>query len=172
MRWRPPIAADALGGVTVNNRQASSGGGFTFPKGPVELTGESALEYVCERKNLDGGDFGRTERQRDVLKAIVTKLTSRGVLTNPGQFRDAVTTLAPNFTVDGELDNSRIVDIGLGMRISGGEDIKSLMAPVDGIGTSSDGHSIVLVNGKKLDEMAEALRNDTMDEYYEANQDG
>ncbi len=163
---------DALGGVTVTNRQASSSGGFTFPKGEVELTGASALQFVRERKNLNEGDFSRTERQRDVLKAIVTKLTSRGVLTNPGQFRDAVTTLAPNFTVDGDLDNSRIVDIGLGMRISGGEDIKSLMAPVDGIATSSDGQSIVEVNGKKLDEMAEALRNDTMDEYYEADKDG
>ncbi len=162
---------DALGGVTVTNRQASSSGGFSFPKGPVELTGESALQFVRERKNLNNGDFGRAERQRDVLKAIVSKLMSRGVLTNPGQFRDAVTTLAPNFTVDSGLDNSRIVDIGLGMRISGGDDIKSLLAPIDGIGTSSDGQSIVNVNGKKLDEMAAALRNDTMDEYYAANKD-
>ncbi|MGO1383674.1 MAG: LCP family protein [Arachnia sp.] len=162
---------DALGGVTVTNRQASSSGGFTFPEGQVSLTGESALQFVRERKNLSDGDFGRAERQRDVLKAIVTKLTSRGVLTNPGQFRDAVTTLAPNFTVDSGLDNSRIVDIGLGMRISGGDDIKSLLAPIDGFGTSSDGQSIVNVDGKRLDEMAAALRNDTMNEYYEANKD-
>jgi len=162
---------DALGGVTVTNRQASSSGGFSFPKGTVELNGESALQFVRERKNLSDGDFGRAERQRDVLKAIVTKLTSRGVLTNPGQFRDAVTTLAPNFTVDSGLDNGRIIDIGLGMRITGGADIKSLLAPIDGFGTSSDGQSIVLVNGKKLDEMAAALRGDTMDAYFEANKD-
>ena len=162
---------DALGGVTVTNRQSSSSNGFTFPEGQVELTGESALTFVRERKNLSDGDFGRAERQRDVLKAIVTKLTSRGVLTNPGQFRDSVTTLAPNFTVDSGLDNGRIVDIGLGMRITGGDDIKSLLAPIDGLGTSSDGQSIVLVNGKKLDEMAVALRGDTMAEYYAANKD-
>ncbi len=163
---------DALGGVTVTNREASSSGGFSFPEGQVELTGESALQFVRERKNLSAGDFSRTERQRDVLKAIVSKLTSRGVLTNPGQFRDAVTTLAPNFTVDSGLDNGRIVDIGLGMRITGGDDIRSLMAPVDGIATSSDGQSIVEMNAQKLDELAEALRNDTMDEYYSANRDG
>lgn len=162
---------DAVGGVTVVNREASSSNGFTFPVGEVELTGESALTFVRERKNLSNGDFGRAERQRDVLKAIISKLMSAGVLTNPGKFRDAVASLAPNFTVDTGLDNSRIVEIGLGMRITGGEDIKSLLAPIDGIGTSADGQSIVLVDGKRLDELAAALRADTMDEYYVAHKD-
>lgn len=160
---------DALGGVTVENKQVSASNGFSFPKGPVELTGESALTFVRERKNLSDGDFGRAERQRDVLKAIVSKLTSRGVLTNPAMFRDAVTTLGPNFTVDSGLDNNTIINLGLGMRIKGGGDIKSLMAPTAGFGTSADNQSYVKVDGKKLDELAAALRNDTMDEYYAAN---
>ena len=162
---------DALGGVTVTNRQASSSNGFDFPKGQVELTGESALTFVRERKNLENGDFGRAERQREVLKAIVSKLTSRGVLTSPGKFRDAVTTLAPNFTVDSGLDNGRIVDIGLGMRVTGGDDIKSLLTPVDGIGTSSDGQSIVNVDREGLADLSRALRDDTMDAYYEIHKD-
>ncbi|RMB61883.1 LCP family protein [Tessaracoccus antarcticus] len=160
---------DALGGVTVVNRHVSSSDGFDFPKGPVELTGESALRFVRERKNLPNGDFDRAERQRDVLKAIVSKLTSRGVLTNPGMFRDAVTTLGPNFTVDTGLDNNTIINLGLGMRINGGDDIKSLMAPTAGFGTSADKQSYVKVDGKKLDELATALRTDTMAEYYAAN---
>src|SRR5690606_32617652 len=99
--------------------------GFTFPAGPVDLTGESALVYVRERKNLPEGDFSRAERQRDVTKAIVSKLMSRGVLPNPGMFRDAVTTLGPAFRVDAGLDNQTIIDTGLSMRIGGGEDILS-----------------------------------------------
>ncbi|MEO7586861.1 MAG: LCP family protein [Arachnia sp.] len=160
---------DALGGVTVENRHVSASNGFAYPRGPVELTGESALNFVRERKNLPNGDFDRAERQRDVLKAIVTKLTSRGVLTNPGTFREAITTLGPNFTVDSGLDNGTIVDLGLGMRIRGGDDIKSLVAPSAGFGTSSDKQSYVKVDGKKLDELATALRTDTMAEYYAAN---
>ena len=160
---------DALGGVTVNNRQASTSGGVSFPAGPVELTGETALKYVRERYNLPDGDFGRAERQRDVLKAIVGKLTSRGVLTNPSMFREAVTTLGPNFTVDSGLDNSTIINLGLGMRIKGADDIKSFLAPAAGFGTSSDKQSYVQVDGKKLDELAKALRTDTMDEYFAAN---
>lgn len=160
---------DAVGGVTVENRHASASNGFSYAKGPVELTGKSALNFVRERKNLSGGDFARAERQRDVLKAIVTKLTSKGVLTNPGMFRDAVTTLGPNFTVDSGLDNGTIVNLGLGMRITGGNDIKSLMAPEDGFGTSSDKQSYVKVDEAKLAQLSEALRNDTMADYFAAN---
>ena len=160
---------DALGGVTVNNRYASSSGRFTFPKGKVELSGDSALQFVRERKNLPAGDLSRTERQRVVIKAIVGKLISRGVLTDPSTFRESVTTLGPNFTVDEALDNSEIVDIGLDMRLKGGNDIKSLLAPIAGVGTSSDGQSIVNVDEAKLGQLSEALRSDTMDEYYAAN---
>lgn len=162
---------DALRGVTVTNRYASSSGRFTFPKGEVELTGESALRYVRERKNLPAGDFSRTERQRDVLKAIISKLISRGVLTNPSTFRESVTTLGPNFTVDDALDNGEIVDIGLDMRLKSGNDIKSLLAPIAGVGTSSDGQSIVNVDEAKLAKLSKALRSDTMDEYYAANRE-
>lgn len=160
---------DALRGVTVNNRYASSSGRFTYPKGKVELTGDSALNFVRERKNLPAGDFSRAERQRDVLKAIISKLISRGVLTNPSMFRESVTTLGPNFTVDEALDNGEIVDIGLDMRLKGGNDIKSLLAPIAGVGTSADGQSIVNVDKTKLAQLSRALRSDTMGEYYAAN---
>lgn len=156
---------DAIGGVTVHNRHASGSDGYTFPEGPVDLTGDSALVFVRERKNLPGGDLDRAERQRDVIRAIIDKLTSRGVLTNPGTFRDAITSLAPNFTVDSGLDNDRIVDIGRSMRIGGGEDVHSLQAPVAGHGTSSDGQAYLQVDEAKLAELAKALRNDTMAEY-------
>lgn len=156
---------DAVGGVTVNNKHASGSGGFTFPKGQVELTGESALVYVRERKNLPEGDFSRAERQRDVTKAIVSKLMSRGVLTDPGMFRDAVTTLGPNFTVDAGFTNRAIIDLGLSMRITGGDDIVSLQAPTAGFGTSGDGQSYVRVDQEELDRLAAAMRADTMDDY-------
>ena len=67
---------DALGGVTVVNREASSSHGLDFPKGEITLSGEEALWFVRERKNLSDGDFGRATRQRDVIKAVLGKLAS------------------------------------------------------------------------------------------------
>lgn len=157
---------DALGGVTVNNRHASSSGGFNFPEGEIELTGDSALQYVRERKNLPAGDFSRGERQRDVVMAVVKKIASAGTLADPGKFRDVVTTLGPNFTVDEALTNDVIIDLAMGMGTNA-TNIHSFQFPVTGTGTSSDGQSIVLMDENKLGLLREALRADDLATYYE-----
>ncbi len=62
---------DALGGITVMNKFAFATDGFTFPVGEVKLDGEAALAYTRMRYDDPNGDFGRQERQRDVVAAIV-----------------------------------------------------------------------------------------------------
>ncbi|WP_379970858.1 LCP family protein [Ectobacillus sp. sgz5001026] len=47
-----------------------------FTKGPQQLNGEEALAYVRMRKEDPSGDFGRTKRQRQMLAAVVSKLSS------------------------------------------------------------------------------------------------
>ncbi|SHJ40908.1 transcriptional attenuator, LytR family [Tessaracoccus bendigoensis DSM 12906] len=160
---------DALGGVTVNNREASTAGDLQFPKGEITLDGNEALIYVRQRKNLSDGDFGRATRQRDVIKAVVEKLTSTGVLTDPARFREAVTTLGSNFTVDEALTNQAILDLGWSMRDVRGADIHSFQIPTSGFGTSADGQSIVLLDKAALADLQTALRTDTMLGFYESH---
>lgn len=157
---------DAVGGITVYNPHESYNGDQHFPEGQISLNGSTALLYVRNRHGLPEGDFDRAQRQRAVTMAVVDKLTSRGVLTNPGKFRDAVTTLGPNFTVDQELTNQRIFDLGLSMRLRGSQDMSQLMAPVAGFGTSSGGQAYVAVDEGQLADLSQALREDTMDEYF------
>lgn len=64
---------DTLGGITVMNNFAFSTDSYTFPIGEVELNGESALSYARMRYEDPNGDFGRQERQRAVVTAIVEK---------------------------------------------------------------------------------------------------
>lgn len=64
---------DALGGITVMNKFAFSTEDYTFPVGEVTLDGEAALDYTRMRYNDPNGDFGRQERQRDVVAAIIEK---------------------------------------------------------------------------------------------------
>ena len=63
---------DALGGVRVNNQQASP----KYPAGPVDLDGEQALEYVRERKTLADGDISRGQRQQEI-SAVIGELHQR-----------------------------------------------------------------------------------------------
>lgn len=62
---------DTIGGVTVVNDFEFSQGGKKFPKGSITLTGEEALEFTRMRKNDPNGDFGRNERQRNVVSAAM-----------------------------------------------------------------------------------------------------
>lgn len=64
---------DELGTVTVNNELDFSQGGYHFPVGPVELNGDMTLSFVRMRKQDPKGDFGRTDRQRKVIEAIINE---------------------------------------------------------------------------------------------------
>lgn len=62
---------DTLGGITVMNKFAFSSDVYTFPVGEVKLDGEAALAFIRMRYDDPNGDFGRQERQRDVITAMI-----------------------------------------------------------------------------------------------------
>lgn len=62
---------DLIGGVEVNNPFSFDYGGYVFNKGPLELDGEKALLYSRMRYDDPRGDFGRNERQRDIIKNVM-----------------------------------------------------------------------------------------------------
>ena len=71
------ILIDAFGGITVYNETVAFAlGGYDFPLGEVELTGSAAYYYVRMRMDDPRGDFGRQERQRDVLNAMAREAMS------------------------------------------------------------------------------------------------
>jgi len=71
------ILIDAFGGVTVyNDTVAFALGGYDFPLGRVELSGSAAYYYVRMRMDDPRGDFGRQERQRDVMNAMAQEAMS------------------------------------------------------------------------------------------------
>jgi polyisoprenyl-teichoic acid--peptidoglycan teichoic acid transferase len=78
---------DSLGGITVDvpfTFKAQLTGSLkwhTFHKGKQKLNGNEALAYVRMRKSDPRGDFGRNERQKQVIKAIIDKSTSITSLT-------------------------------------------------------------------------------------------
>jgi LCP family protein required for cell wall assembly len=67
---------DAVGGITVVNDEAftieSATEVFPFVMGTLDLNGEQALMYARYRGGPDG-DFGRQERQQQVVRALLNK---------------------------------------------------------------------------------------------------
>lgn len=64
---------DAVGGITVDNPFAFTYDKTTFPKGRITLNGAKALKYARMRYNDPRGGFGREDRQKQVVEAVIKK---------------------------------------------------------------------------------------------------
>ncbi|WP_216830633.1 LCP family glycopolymer transferase [Alkalihalobacterium elongatum] len=62
---------DAVGGVTVENSFAFTQDKFSFAEGEIRLNGEEALAYARMRKQDPRGDFGRNDRQRQIINGVI-----------------------------------------------------------------------------------------------------
>lgn len=84
---------DAVGGVTVQNDLDFTVGQYHFAKGNISLNGDEALSYSRMRHEDPRGDFGRQERQRQIIQAVIKEGASLSTLTN---FSDIFSALGKN----------------------------------------------------------------------------
>lgn len=155
---------EQLGGVTLDNPHASVSQGYYFPVGPITISGDEALAYVRERKQLPRGDLDRAVRQRLVAQAVLKKGMSPEVMRNPLAFNHFATGLAQQVTVDDQLTISELRKTALSIRFRP-DDIDSLQSPVQGLARSPSGESIVVVDAAQTEELAAALRTDQLKSY-------
>ncbi|WP_417898862.1 LytR family transcriptional regulator [Bacillus haimaensis] len=97
---------DAVGGVTVENNLVFSHSGFDFTKGTLDLDGEKALAYSRMRYDDPRGDFGRQQRQREIIQGVINKGASISSVT---KFDDILEILGNN--VKTNLTFDEMVDI-------------------------------------------------------------
>ncbi|MDF2910564.1 MAG: transcriptional regulator LytR, partial [Sporolactobacillus laevolacticus] len=87
---------DAVGGVTVNNKldwhdEGYYKKGYHYQRGEITLdTGAKAMGYVRMRHLDPQGDFGRNQRQRDVIMAIVNKMSNVSSVSRYSQILNAL----------------------------------------------------------------------------------
>lgn len=96
---------DAVGGIKVNNQLDFELDNHTFPKGDISLTGEEALAYVRMRYGDPRGDFGRQDRQKQVIQSVIRKGASLNSLLNFKSIFNAIgSNVRTNMTFDEMVD--------------------------------------------------------------------
>lgn len=81
---------DAVGGITIDVPEAfTTSGGVQFEAGPQTMDGERALAYARDRSGPEG-DFGRIERQQQIIRALVARSIGLDLLTSIGELLPAV----------------------------------------------------------------------------------
>ncbi len=162
---------DAVGGVRVYAEEASNGTGNGGPvvikKGWNDLNGEQALGFVRERYTLSEGDISRGRRQLAFVKALLLKATSPETITNPLKIAKFASAATENLVVDQDLSIGEMKDYAFSLKNIRGGDVVFATAPFSGFGTSPAGASIDVVDKAGMQELGEALRTDTMDDYLD-----
>jgi LCP family protein required for cell wall assembly len=93
---------DAVGGVRMCLKTSlyDQASGARLKKGCQTLDGDQALAYVRTRHNFSDQDLQRVQDQRLFMRALLSKLTSPGVILNPFASVPAALGVANTVTVD------------------------------------------------------------------------
>lgn len=105
---------DAMGGITVNNEiewidEGYYKKGYHWQLGEIELDGDKALGYVRMRHLDPRGDFGRTERQRKVIDAMIDKGKSMATVT---KLKDMIDVLGDNLQTNMTFSEMKSIVLG------------------------------------------------------------
>ena len=151
------VMVDSIGGVEIEVTEAEAKevtnhkgryGGVTLEEGKHKLTGEQALAYC--RIRMIGTDWGRTQRQRTVMEAIIKKALRAGPFTAFATMTSAAPYIETDLT-KGELMALGFKSLG---SISGG--FEQATCPADGTWEYGyrNGEDVILLN---VDENKEKL---------------
>jgi LCP family protein required for cell wall assembly len=141
---------NAVGGIDVDNKYPFELDGVTLKAGEQHLNGLQALEYARMRHQDPRGDFGRQERQREVISKIIQKGKSFSALTH---FNDILTALENNITT-----NLTIDDI-IGIQSDYKEAAKSIESlEVKGEGKTLNGIWYYVVDDEERQNLSDTMR--------------
>lgn len=84
---------DAIGGITVNSPYDFTIDGVEIHAGENYLDGNGALQFARERYQLPGGDRARGMNQQEVIRAIISKVSSPSMLP---RYSDIISIIAAN----------------------------------------------------------------------------
>ena len=158
---------DALGGIDINSEKSftSIHPPFrTFKQGMQRMDGETALDYARQRKQFADGDFARIRHQQQVIKAILDKAASGGLLTNPGKLNDFIQAASKSVSVDKKMS---LMDTASQLRNLRGGNLVFMTSPTRGTGKVGS-ESVVFANEEKAKTFYDAVRRDAVSEIMSA----
>lgn len=153
---------DALGGVDIDVEQSFTprysltGSLRKFETGLQTMDGATALDYARERYAFKDGDFARIRHQQQVIRAVLSKASSGGVLTSPGRLDSFLRATADAVAVDKTLN---LFGMAGDLRDLRSQNLTFYTSPTAGTGTRGD-QSVVLADREKAKVFFDAVRRD------------
>lgn len=153
--------SNAVGGVTVclASDVDDSDSGLHLAAGEQTIQGETALQFVRTRHGVgDGSDLGRISNQQVFLSALMRKVTSAGVLTNPITVYNLANAAVANISPSDSLTNpAALVSIAFALKNVGLSDFVFLQYPTV---ADPDDSNRVITDEVAADVLVAALKAD------------
>jgi polyisoprenyl-teichoic acid--peptidoglycan teichoic acid transferase len=142
---------DIVGGITVENTLDFHYEEEHFSTGELNLDGEKALKYVRMRYDDPSGDFGRQNRQKQVIQGVLKEGMSLSTLWN---YKSIFKTLEENLEINVAFDDL------LSIRKNYGNSLKSIeqLYLNNGSGTMMGGIYYYMPNENELQDIQENLK--------------
>jgi LCP family protein required for cell wall assembly len=123
---------DSIGGINMCLPKAMKDdkAHIDLPAGCQDLDGVKALGYVRSRHADGQNDFGRVERQRQMVGAIAKKASSPSTFLNPVRYYNVATKGVDALTVDKDMSLFDFVRFARGMRAVSGSGGVTLTVPI------------------------------------------
>ena len=151
---------EAMGGLDLQVRQAAAG----FPAGTHHMDGAAALRYLRYPASGPRGELDRVRRQQAVMKAMMAKAGSMGVLTNLGRTFSLLDSVARAISVDDSLDDGTMRSLVLSMRHLRPGSVTFLTAPIGSV-SQDRGQSLVRLDSVRARSLWKALGEDAVAGY-------
>ncbi|GAA4434563.1 LCP family protein [Phytohabitans houttuyneae] len=162
---------DTLGGVDIDvdaNFRSIHAPFRSFTKGPQRMDGATALDYARQRYQFSDGDFTRVRHQQQLVRAVLTKATEKGLMKDPGRLNGFLRATAHSVSVDKGLD---LFGTAWALRDLRADDITSLTSPSQSTGMVGD-QSVVFPDEEAAAGLYKAIQNDEMDTWLLENPQG
>jgi LCP family protein required for cell wall assembly len=145
---------DAIGGVRICLKAPldDPSSGLHLSKGCHTLSGGHALGFVRSRHTFNTQDLQRIQNQRIFLKALLTKLTSNGVIFNPFSSLPAASGVAGSLEVDDGTSLYQLLGVAFALR-----NPITTTAPIANSNYFVNGQDALLLNASELKEIATDL---------------
>ncbi|GAB3055679.1 LCP family glycopolymer transferase [Virgibacillus ainsalahensis] len=136
---------DELGTITVDNDIAWNDGTYDFNTGPVEMDGDKTMAFVRMRKQDPNGDFGRADRQRQVVEGIIDEGAHVGSVT---KINDTIDILGNNMATNLDFEDMQKL-------LSGYADTRKnfVSYQMEGSGTNIDGVYYLIVDETEVEKV-------------------
>jgi LCP family protein required for cell wall assembly len=135
-----------------------------FVKGTAHMDGATALDYARQREQFADGDFTRIRHQQQLIKSVLDRAASAGLLTSPGKLNAFVQATADTVTVDRTLS---VLDMAMQLRGLRGGNLVFYTSPTRGTGRVGT-ESVVFPDETRAKIFYDAVRRDAVAEFAAA----